>query len=121
MTTYYFDDYADTRRPYDWAKDEKPTYSGLLFFGALLILALQGVDWATTHALLERGYQELNPLAAALIAVGWLLAIKAALAAYLAWRVRRRPHYPLALLVAIYTCAGAYLTVALGNIFGLIH
>lgn len=131
MTEFYFDDYAYTSAPYDWSADERPAHARLLLLGALLILALQGVDWGTTHVLLAHGYKELNPLAAALIALGWLLALKAGLAAILAWRVARqrqgwlsrrlRPTNPLGLLLAVYTCVGAYLTVALGNIFGLIR
>ena len=110
--------------PYDWegaVPKRRPHTRALALAGATLILVLQFVDWLTTRSLLRHGYHELNPLATALLAWGWLLAVKAGVAATLTWRVARKSSHTLTLVCLVYLTAGAYLMVALGNLFGLMR
>lgn len=109
--------------PFDWAKEGKERSGAriALLAGTGLILVLQFADWLTTRALLGRGLTELNPVASALIAIGWLLAAKSGLAATLAWRVTRKTTHTYALVCVVYLVAGTYLAVALGNLFGLLR
>ena len=91
-----------------------------LIGAALAIGVFQIVDVFTTRALLAHGYHELNPLAGVLIAAGWLLAVKALLAAGFIGRSSRiRPS--LGLLCATCVVAGMYAAIALGNFLAVLR
>jgi hypothetical protein len=89
-----------------------------LIVAALAIGVFQLVDVFTTHRLLAHGFKELNPLAGILIAAGWLLAVKALLAAgFIGRSTRVRP--TVGLLCATCVVAGCYFAIALGNAMAL--
>ena len=98
----------------------RPALRRPLVVAALAIGAFQVADVLTTHRLLASGYHEINPLAGALIAAGWLFAAKALLGAGLVARCSRvRP--TVTLLCTTWAVAGAYFAIALGNSMALMR